>query len=103
MLHGPNLIMSDFERATLNIEVFPSVEQSGCLFHFSQAVYRKAVSFGFKTNYHNDSKFNLDIRCFCTLSFLSCEDVIIAYEELSESKIVPDEILSYFDCTYLVS
>ena len=30
VLHGPNLIMSDFERATLNaaIEVFPSVEQS---------------------------------------------------------------------------
>ena len=76
----PHTIMSDFEKATINVltTVFPQSDHNGCFFHFSQALYRKIVDLGFKTQYHNESSFNLKVRCFSALAFLPCDDVVTA-------------------------
>ena len=52
--------MTDCELAAINAFDFhfPNADKKICLFHFGQALYRKYVELGFKTDYEN----NLDLR-----------------------------------------
>lgn len=99
----PITVLSDYEKASINAltTVFPNVEHQGCLFHFSQSLYRKVVELGLRTRYHNDREFNLKIRCFNALAFLPPTDVIGGFEDLSEDEDVPEEFITYFEYTYI--
>ena len=57
---NPKLIMVDFEKAAIKAfrRAFPSVRIKGCLFHFTNAIFKKVVDLGFKVIY----KENKDLR-----------------------------------------
>jgi hypothetical protein len=71
--------MSDFERANMNavLETF-DVESTGCLFHPTQSVRRRAVSEGLRRQLEvPDGEFSLWLRClpalaFCTAGISDC-------------------------------
>ena len=48
---------------------FPDTEIKGCFFHFSQAIYRKILEFGYAVQYRKDKDFNLAIRFLAALAF----------------------------------
>lgn len=52
----PQIILSHFEIAFMNAaaEIFPNAEVKGCLFHFTQSIWRRAVLRGLKGPYNND-------------------------------------------------
>lgn len=100
---NPTDFMMDFEKAHMNSisSVFPSASISTCLFHFGQNIYRKVCEFGFKQKYHTDDEFSIKIRCLCALAFLPVDDVTEGFEELTEDEDIPQEIVSYFEATYI--
>lgn len=66
---NPTNLMADFERAALNAfnAVFPSAAQSGCFFHYKQAIWRKIQQLGLSERYSSDESFSLEIKkivCF---------------------------------------
>ena len=75
---------------------------TGCLFHYSQSLYRKVVELGYKRTYHLDAEFSLLIRCLCALAFLPVADVIEGFEELvDQHQEIPQEIVSYVETYYI--
>ena len=56
----PTTICIDFEMAVIRAvyEVFPNSRIRGCLFHFSQALWRKLQDLGLTARYMKDEAFN---------------------------------------------
>jgi MULE transposase domain len=52
----PQVVHTDFEMAAINAlyNVF-GVHPTGCLFHFTQCIYRKVIELGMKVEYHTDN------------------------------------------------
>lgn len=99
----PNLVSIDFEQANLKAlrQEFQDSTVSGCLFHLAQSVYQKTVEFGLKREYHDDPDFSHMIRHLPALALIPECDVIPAFEELSESELIPDQLIEYFSETYI--
>ncbi|KAK3918974.1 DNA gyrase subunit B [Frankliniella fusca] len=59
------LIMTDFEIAAMNVSqhFFPAAERKGCLFHFNQSLWRKAVDEGLRVPYINAENEEHTVRC----------------------------------------
>lgn len=55
---NPGVVQIDFEQAAKNAfeEVFPDVLVKGCLFHFTQALWRKIQALEMTTVYKNNDK-----------------------------------------------
>ena len=56
----------------------------GCMFHFSQAVYRKVQGAGLATAYLYEVSFTKFVRILCAISFLPLNEVAITVEELAD-------------------
>ena len=99
----PENIMMDFEKAHINsiLSVCPRASISCCLFHLSQNVYRQVCEIGFKERYQQDNELSIKIRCFSALAFLPPNDVIHGFEELVDDDDLPQELVSYFQCSYI--
>ena len=70
---SPTLIMSYFETASISAAsiVFPNVIQSGCLFHFGKALYRRIQRLPILHNqYLQNIDFQRSIRSLQALSFV---------------------------------
>ncbi|XP_068213872.1 uncharacterized protein [Palaemon carinicauda] len=95
--------MIDFEKGLGNSikKHFPCCETVGCFFHMCQSVYRLICDLGLKRQYNTDNNFSLLIRKFCAMAFLPVEEVINAFEELSEDELLPMEFISYFELAYI--
>ena len=100
---SPTTMMLDFEKAVVNSfqRCFPNCQIYLCLFHLSKNVYGRVMENGYKQQYHADEDFSLKIRCLPALAFLPEEDVEEGFNDLAETDIVPDEILTYFKGTYI--
>ncbi len=55
-----------------------------------------------KEQYNNDPSFALKIKCFSAMAFLPLEDVVDAFELLSDDEAIPAEFISYFEGTYIL-
>lgn len=100
----PTSVMIDFEMAVINsLEiVFPESEVKGCFFHLSQNIYRKIQENGLQQRYQEDSNFALKLRMIPALAFVPTDDVVGAFEQLSE--ILPPEsraVADYFEDAYI--
>lgn len=104
---SPANVMTDFEKASINAikTVFPTVTQTGCYFHFRQAIYKKIQQFGLSDNYSSDESFALELRKLSALAFVPPDDVIAAYDYLLSTFFFNEEIiepiLSYFEKTWV--
>lgn len=101
---APRKIICDFERATMNAiqEIFPEALVIGCLFHWSQSVWRKAVSFGLRTRYNEEIEIKRSINLLLGLPFVPVEDMIEVFLSI-EDEIHEDcqGLWTYMDQTWV--
>ncbi|KAG0719438.1 hypothetical protein GWK47_050452 [Chionoecetes opilio] len=88
LLPGPpsvTRVMTDYEPATWQAlrAVFPGVEVKGCLFHFTQAVFRKVQSLGLQHAYSNDPGTHAVCRDLMSLPLLPQEHVAAVFARIS--------------------
>ena len=90
---GPEYISTDYELAAMQAvrTVFPNVIQAGCLFHFSQSLFRVLQKSGLQAAYNEeDGSLRSDFHRSIALAFVPEEDVLDAFDTLVE---VADERL----------
>ncbi|CAF5054651.1 unnamed protein product, partial [Rotaria socialis] len=71
--------MTDFETGTIKSvkDMLPNILHKGCLFHFSQAVWRQVQSKGLTTKYKEDEVFRLNVKQLIALAFVPLDQIII--------------------------
>ena len=100
----PSSIMMDFEMACINSvgDNFPDTVIKGCFFHFSQAIYRKILEFGYAAQYREDKDFNLAIRrLLAALVFAPPLHVEVWYKQILVTCHILDDIRNYFEDTFV--
>ena len=118
----PESIMTDYEGGTIKSvkEMLPSVLHKGmfsatqrkekliktfvigCLFHFSQAVWRQVQNKGLATIYREDECFRLKVKKLIALAFVAVDDVTTAFDLIAaEFDDDADDLLEYFEKTWI--
>ena len=71
----PNIVNIDFEMAMINTvqQIFPESKIRGCLFHYSQAVWRKVQNLGLTVRYREDREFIRLVRRASALPLVPME------------------------------
>lgn len=88
-------------------ECFTDVTIDGCLFHFTQCVYRHIGSCGLAKKYGNDDEFCEFMKMIMALTFVPPEHVITAYEEIvasdyyEENEDILKPFREYFEVTWV--
>lgn len=101
---NPQYIVSDFELGFLNVarQLWPQSTVHGCLFHFTQAIWRYAVNLGLKVQFNQDQEVRTSIQMLLALPFVPLADLITVFDSISEE--VPDDVVdlvNYIDATYV--
>ncbi|XP_052127756.1 uncharacterized protein LOC127750338 [Frankliniella occidentalis] len=82
----PEIIMQDFELAAMNAAkaLFPNVQIKGCLFHFSQSIWRKVASAGLRDAFvdRDDSTIRDNFRELVGLAFVPIAEVEQRFDEI---------------------
>lgn len=102
---NPQYFVTDFELASMNAinQVFPGTSCQGCLFHFSQSLWKHAVvSCGLKASYSNNQEIRSGVQELMALPFVPIDDVEevfdIVYNELHDD-VIP--LAEYLKATYV--
>jgi hypothetical protein len=105
-LAAPRTILLDFERAAMNAfqQSYPDARIAGCYFHLCQSVIRRVNELGLKTDYENNDAVRMYVRCLAALAFVPPEDVLEAFELLTDG--MPevdrlDELTTFYEHTYI--
>jgi hypothetical protein len=104
----PTIVITDFEKASMQATknvIGQQVKTQGCFYHLTQSTWRKIQELGLVTLYTERA----DVRHFCGmidgLAFLPIDKVTDGMLYLKEHLLqdVPslDELLTYFDTTYV--
>ena len=106
-MHLPELhpvsIMTDFEQAMLNAidDEFPLAQSRGCLFHYTQCIWRKIQYLGLQPPYNEGGDLQDVCRQIMALPFLPVDDIPLAFawveewaQDLSPAMI---ELIGYVD------
>ena len=82
----PISIMSDYEKACQNAiqASFPDAQLVGCLFHLGQCLWRKVQDLQLTERYRDDENFRMHVKMLLALSFVPVEDVINAFDQLTD-------------------
>ncbi|CAF1394457.1 unnamed protein product [Rotaria sp. Silwood1] len=100
----PESIMTDFETGTIKSvkDMWPNVLHKGCLFHFSQAVWRQVQSKGLTTKYNEDEYFRLNVKKLIALAFVPLDQVITGFALICDQfNDDADDLLDYFEKTWI--
>ena len=74
----------------------------GCLFHFSQAVWRNIQSNGLSKKYNDDEAFRLNVKKSIALAFVPLPDVIKGFELVAgDLEDEAEDFLVYFEKTWV--
>ena len=74
----------------------------GCLFHFSQAVWRQVQSNGLSTKYREDEYFRLNVKKLIALAFVPVDDVVTAFDLVAQQfDDDADDLIDYFEKTWI--
>jgi len=101
----PTTVICDFEQSVikaLQIVLGPAIAIQGCFYHLTQATWRKIQELGLAGRYSTDEEFKLFCGQIDALAFLPFEDIPAGMTSLRDN--TPDgadELLSYFDRTYV--
>jgi hypothetical protein len=105
----PENFLLDFKLAAR--QVFKNFYQktvfSGCLFHFSQIMWRRIQKIGLAEKFRTIETVNLNIKLLLSLEFVPETQIADYYEELVEQIFKRDqktdysELLSFFEKNYL--
>jgi hypothetical protein len=80
----PNVkrVICDFEKGIANAasRVFFNSQIQGCVFHFSQSLWKKIQDIGLVTLYKDDITFQTIIRMIFNLVYIPLPDIHSAYE-----------------------
>lgn len=109
---NPTDFMTDFEMAAINAvkEKFPMAEAHGCLFHFTQSIWRHIQLVGLQTVHNENADFAFQLRLLIALAFLPADCVGEAYDELIATEFFDgpnvhkgaiEQLLTYFQSTYV--
>lgn len=89
---SPERVVVDFEMASMNAikEIFPDAEVFGCLFHFSQSVWRKVASLGLQSIYDDrmhrlHKEVRESVATLLGLPFLPLTDLVDVFVSLYET------------------
>ena len=83
--------------------MLPDCTINGCFFHLLQSIWRKLQSLGLQSKYIEDEAFALYTKMIPALAFVPENDVVQAFNKLSQ--IAPAELLpllEYFQPTYVI-
>ncbi|XP_071804818.1 uncharacterized protein [Asterias amurensis] len=100
---GQNLaeVVVDFEKAVWSAvrRVFPHVAVKGCLFHWTQAVWRQCQALGLVVPFKSNAGVHTFIKKLMALPFLPSEHIPEAFKKLQEKTKAPD----YIERTWMAS
>jgi len=93
-------VVADFEAATWQAvrQVLPGLEIRGCLFHYTQAIYRKVQELGLTTQYAQDAGSRSMCRDVMALPLLPAEHIAPVFDNLTAGEMqVPalQELVTY--------
>ena len=85
----PDTVISDFEKAivaTIRAHL-PTSTHHGCLFHYSQAVWKNVMSKGLSDLYYRDPVVKVWIRKILALPFLPAQEIPPVFTQLERDEI----------------
>ncbi|CAF1516016.1 unnamed protein product [Rotaria sordida] len=100
----PESIMTDFETGTIKSvrEMLPNVLHKGCLFHFSQAIWRQVQQKGLVTKYREDESFRLNVKKLIALAFVPVDEITTGFDLITNQfDDDADDLLDYFEKTWI--
>lgn len=73
----PSAVFIDFESAVISAvsQLFPVARIRGCMFHYSQAIWRKVQNLGLTNRYRDDASFNRVVRRALALPLLPMHEI----------------------------
>ncbi|XP_041363958.1 uncharacterized protein LOC121379414 isoform X2 [Gigantopelta aegis] len=101
-------VVSDFEAATWAAirAVLPHVELKGCLFHWTQAVFKRIRQEGLEKSYHDKGRTYVFLKQVLSLPYLPAEDIEEQFERLCAVPEIPpkvENVLAYMKRTWFRS
>ena len=104
----PTTVISDFEKAlvpTICTQLRTS-QHHGCLFHFSQAIWKRVQLLGLTTLYHSNHAVRDFIRKILALPFLPEAEISTAWHSLEEDNLLLqhpllEDLTTYFSSTWI--
>lgn len=74
----------------------------GCLFHFSQSIWRQIQSKGLSTKYRDDEHFHLNVKKLIALAFVPLVDVVKGFDLVAESfDDDAEDFIDYFEKVWI--
>ena len=99
-------VLTDFElvlQQSIAIS-FPQAEKKGCLFYYSQAIWRKVQSLELQKLYHEDEEFRAFINSVIALVFVPLTFVRVVWRGLKSEALAfhnRDQFLEYFQDNWI--
>lgn len=86
-------------------KVFPELEISGCVFHWTQSVWRKVQDLGLVVAYREDNGSHSFIRKLLALPFLPSEHIESAFRKIQDAANTPAlvQLTSYVEATWMTN
>ena len=83
----PHSVTMDFEAAMISAtrQEFPIASIHGCLFHFTQALWRKIQVLGLQQEYTENERMQDCFRQYMALAFLPIDDVPLAFARVADN------------------
>ena len=100
----PESFMTDFETGSSTAlgRVYPNVPKKGCFFHLCKNVFKHVQAEGLLDRYLNDENFRINVKMISAIAFVPTDDVIDAFQELSDHCGDDEQaILDYFETYYI--
>lgn len=103
------VIMSNFELAFLNAAqiCFPNSKIKGCLFHYTQSIWRQTVIKGLKRQYSEVPEVRNTVQGLLALPFIPVEEIEEVFEQIvssmgeTEFEEQLEDLISYVERTYI--
>lgn len=103
---NPATIWSDFETGLIPAvrAEFPIAIHHGCLFHFTQAIYRQVQHLGLVADYQNDEVLRSQVRQLMAIGFIPANQVRAVFQLLqAEADVRLANLFEYFNRQWMTN
>ena len=97
------MAISDFEKVPSNVfrQLFSGIQNSGCWFHFTHAIWKKAEVLGLSTVYKREPEFSSRLRKLMALPWLPEGEIIGMFSQLETQNFEMGEIVNKLINTFM--